>query len=393
MNMIIKKVLKKIISPVVLRNIKGFDNAIRSYYVDYLFGKGRVRELREVCIEVTFRCNCRCRMCPLYGIQTGGGKQLTESIKPNDELTIEEFKRLFNDLKSLGTESINLSGGEPFVRKDILEIAKLAKEAGLRVSFTTNGGVITEETARELVKLEVDNITISLDGPKEIHENIRKAKIFDNIMNVVDCIKKEKEKQNKIIPELSFLCTLSRLNQGHLLELLEVANRKRVPLYIDPMIFTTKEDNDNTKKEFEDKFIKKESFIMPEEIEKIDIELLEKEFENLFARAKILNHPVYMSIVGKRSRRKFFGDNSYSLVNKCFAPWNYCRIDPTGNVYPCSLSIQMGNLKNNNIREIVNGEKAVSFRNRLKSKGLFPLCKKCCILYSNNIFWNFLPKL
>ena len=393
MNKRIKDFLKKIISPVLLKNLQGLSEAVRTYYIDYLFRNGKIAVLKDICIEATFLCNCRCQMCPLYGKHTDDGKELIESMKKDKELTTAEFKALFQDLKSMGTESINFSGGEAFLRKDILEITNLACEAGFKVSFTTNGGVLTKETAKELVRLNVDNITISLDGPKAIHESIRKAKIFDNIMNAVDWINIEKEKQRKSLPSLSFLCTVSKLNQEHLFELVEIAKNKNLPLTIDPIIFSNIEDMINTKEELQDNFIKNESFIMPEEIGRVDTEILEKELAMVCSYARKLNQPVYISIEGKRTRKKFFQDPNYSVVKKCFSPWYSCRVDPYGNVYPCSLSICMGNLRENSIKEIINSDKAVSFRRRLKSKGLFDSCKKCCLLYSQNLFWNFLPRL
>lgn len=389
---IIKKILKKIIPLVVLKNLRGLSIA-KQYYKDYLFGKGKITRLRDVFIEVTFNCNCRCMMCPLYGVQTDGGKDLMKSIKENEELNFDEFKVLFNDLKDLGTKYINISGGELFLRKDILEVTTLAKKAGMSVSYTTNGGLINQKIAKKVVEIGVDSITISLDGPKDVHEYIRKAKIYDRIMNAVDWIKNEKEKQKKTVPALNFLCTISKLNQNHLVELAEIAKNKGLPLSIDPIIFTNEQNEKDTKEDFKDGFVKNESFIMPEEIGNIDVEALEEEFDRLRAYAKEVKLPVYISIDGRKTRKKFFSDSNYSIVNKCLAPWFSCRIDPFGNIYPCSLSIPMGNLRKNNIKEIINGKKAVGFRKKLKKKRLFPLCKKCCVLYSQNLIWNILPKL
>ncbi len=392
MTKIIKKILKKAISPVALKNLRGFI-AAKPYYMDYLFGKGRITALREVCIEITFKCNCRCLMCPLYGVHVNEGKDLVESIKTDNELTVDEFRELFNGLKRLGTQSVNFSGGEVFLRKDLFEITAMAKEAGMSVSYTTNGGLISQELARKVVEAEVDDINISLDGPKDVHEHVRKAKIFDKIMNAVDWITAEKERQNKKCPELNFLCTISRLNQSHLVELADIARSKGLLLTLDPIIFSNEEDEKTTKSNFQDGFIKKESFNIPDEISDIDVDALEGEFNDLRIRAKELGQPIYISIAGKKTRNKFFKDRDYSIVNKCFAPWYSCRIDPSGNVYPCSLSIAMGNLRKNNIEEIINGEKAVNFRNKLKKQGLFKLCKKCCVLYSQNKFWNYLPRI
>jgi len=394
MNKLIKSMLKNFIPRSLLMNLKGVSGVIKStYYADYLFNSGKIRALKEVCIEVTFRCNCRCLMCPLYGVQTNGSHELLENVKENKELDLAEFTALFRGLKELGTQYINFTGGEAFLRPDILDIAAMAKKAGIKVSFTTNGGLITPEIAKGLVELGIDVITFSLDGPKEIHDKIRKAKVFDRIMEAVDWITAEKIKRKSAVPSLSFLCTVSALNQNYLKELVPIAKKNNVSLTIDPIIFATQETWDNTKKYFREGFIKKENFVMPDEIGKIDIYALEKELDAVFALAKEIKQPVYVSIEGRKTRKRFFNDTEYSVVNKCLMPWYFCRVDPYGNVYPCSLSISMGNLRERGIKEIINGDNAVNFRKNLKEKRLFPFCKKCCVLYSHNAFWNLLPKL
>lgn len=392
-NGVAKNIIKSVVPSVVLKNFKGLSEAITSYYPQYLFGNGRIKTLKHVSIEVTFRCNCRCQMCPLYGVQVDGGKELINTIKEEKELTLEEFSKLFIELKEGGTCSVNFTGGEAFLRSDILDITRLAKEAGLEVSFTSNGGLINKEIAKVVVELGVDEIIFSLDGPKRIHEGIRKANIFDRIMAAVDYIEEEKKRQNKPNPSMNFLCTVSILNQNHLSELVGITKEKGLPLTIDPIIFTTEEDWEATKSAFNNGFIKKENFVMPDTIGKVNVDLLEKELEKVFLLAKDIGQPVYVSIADKETRRKFFDDPKYSIANKCFAPWYSCRIDPYGNVYPCSLSISMGNIRESNMRDIINGDKFVSFRKRLKENRLFPFCNKCCVLYSHNSFWNCLPKI
>ena len=82
----IKYILKKRIPLVVLKNINGFLGAIGSYYPSYLFGNGKIQLLKKVAIEITFKCNCRCQMCPLYGIHTHGGRKIINYMHENNEL-------------------------------------------------------------------------------------------------------------------------------------------------------------------------------------------------------------------------------------------------------------------------------------------------------------------
>ncbi len=393
MKKLLKTVSKKILPEVVVRNLIGMKKAA-SYYPDYVYGKGKIRKLKNVTIEVTLRCHCRCQMCPLYGVQTNAGEELIQSIKEQEELTTEEYAKLFQDLRDVGVESLTLSGGEAFLRKDILDLIKMAKENRFVVSITSTASEIKEDVAKKIVEYGLDCLTISLDGPKEVHEHIRQAKIFDKIMRNIDVIQKEKIKLNKTRPNIDFLCTVSALNQKYLVELVKVCKQKEIPLTIDPIIFTDEETMQETKqKATVGEFSKKESFLLPEDIVGIDVNSLVDEFHKVRKLSKDLNLPVYISIDGDKEIKRFFTEPDYSVVNKCFAPWYSLRIDPYGTIYPCSISTAMGNVRENNIDEIINNDKYVKFRCDLKENKLHPFCKKCCLLYSPQKYWNYLPKI
>ena len=121
----------------------------------------------SVNIEVTLACNMRCEHC---GSSAG---------RPRDnELTVEEFGRVFEDLKALGCEEVCLLGGEPFVRPDWFEIAKLADDLDLRIIFITNGYLVDEEIVNKIRSLKnIDRVGVSIDGAgAKTHDGIRRRK-------------------------------------------------------------------------------------------------------------------------------------------------------------------------------------------------------------------------
>ncbi|MBI4847298.1 MAG: radical SAM protein [Nitrospirae bacterium] len=389
-----KNTVKKVVSPVILKNLRGLSDAAASYYPDYVFCDGKIEKLKSVSIEVTFKCNCRCKMCPLYGVHTDGGGGVLETIRKEKELTTEEFSTLFKQLKNAGVRSVRFSGGEAFIRKDILELIKMAKEHMFELSITSNGGVISEDAARKIVEYGLDDLTISLDGPRDVHNKIRCSNVFDNIMKTVDLIKEQKAALKKSKPDVGFLCTVSALNQDSLCEVVRISREKEVPLTIDPIIFTDENTIGDTKSQVAaGNFFKQESFLLPEDIAGVDVGRLKQELDCVRRLAKELGQSVYVSIDNDDELERFFKDKDFSVVNKCFAPWYSLRIDPYGNVYPCSLSTLFGNVRESTVQEIINNEKYVAFRRKLKEKRLFPFCKKCCLLYSPQKYWNYLPKI
>lgn len=80
------------------------------------------------------------------------------------EIDTDAGKAFIRDLASFEVPVILFSGGEPLLRKDIFELVTLARELGLRTALSTNGTVITEETADKLKRLGFAEVGISLDG-------------------------------------------------------------------------------------------------------------------------------------------------------------------------------------------------------------------------------------
>lgn len=116
----------------------------------------------SIWINVTNACNLRCIHC-----------HLSSGTPLENELTTEEIYNIISEVKELGVKEIVISGGEPFCRKDILEILEYVRNRCERVTLITNGTLITEEIAEKLSNLKLA-IQVSLDGAsKETQDFIR----------------------------------------------------------------------------------------------------------------------------------------------------------------------------------------------------------------------------
>ena len=123
--------------------------------------------------NVTRRCNLKCVHC--YAHATG------EATK--DELTTEEGKILIDDLAQFGSPVVLFSGGEPLVRKDLVELADYAVKRGMRAVISTNGTLITRSVAQALKEVGLSYVGISLDGMREVNDRFRGVKgAFDRAM-------------------------------------------------------------------------------------------------------------------------------------------------------------------------------------------------------------------
>jgi radical SAM protein with 4Fe4S-binding SPASM domain len=126
--------------------------------------------------NLTYRCNLACEHCYL----DAGGLPLvdTENFADRSELGTEECFRVIDDIAAFAPECLTiLTGGEPLLRRDILEIVRRAAERGLWVVVGTNGVSITENLARRLAEAGARGLSLSLDAlDPDRHDGFRKVR-------------------------------------------------------------------------------------------------------------------------------------------------------------------------------------------------------------------------
>ncbi|MEA2191891.1 MAG: 3,8-cyclase, partial [Solirubrobacteraceae bacterium] len=118
---------------------------------------GHGRDIRDVRISVTDRCNFRCQYCmPAEGLPW---------LERDHVLSFEEIERLVTVLSSMGVRDIRLTGGEPLVRRDFPRLAKLLSsiEGVEDLSVTTNGYLL-ERDAGALVEAGINRFNVSVDS-------------------------------------------------------------------------------------------------------------------------------------------------------------------------------------------------------------------------------------
>jgi len=361
------------------------------YWIPYAFKRGRTYNPKEITIELTYRCNLKCVMCPQSIDYLSKDSKLLEKHRQVEELKKHELKSIIDNASLLGIKHIALTGGEIFLREDIFEIIESIKAKKMICSILTNGVLIKEREASKLVALGIDKITFSLDGPEKIHNEIRRDKnAYRNLINAVKFIKEEKIKRGSILPYLALTCTISSLNAPHLSELFNIADDLGIGITYGYLFYTNQTMNEKTNEIIKIGDAKEEDQNIPSELKKIDIEILKEEIKKINtlknkSRVKVsFQPPLNENEIAKR-----FYDDFFTYTSKCFYPWYAMRINPYGEVYPCSMNIIMGNIREERIEDIWNNKKYVEFRKALKRQGIFPRCTKCCKL--NYKFWSYLP--
>jgi len=307
---------------------------------------------------VTYRCNMRCSMCNIWK-------------KPKEkEITVEEVDSFFRKARRFFW--VGITGGEPFMREDIYEVAEtIIKHSDnlCALHFATNG-ILGEKIKNVIrrIRKKYKNLklvfTVSIDGTPELHNSIRGVQ--DSWARTVDTFRYLKEIPN-VKTQLGF--TISRSNTGKFKETFESIREKYPPLRFDDInvnIFqksTFYYDNNEM-----DDVGRKEVFNEIEDILFFDTDRFS--INNFLRRQYLKLYPRYC-------------ENRRSPV-KCQAMSSTVFIDPYGDIFPCAVfKRKLANIREmkENFESLWNSDEARKI-SRECMENLCPLCWSPCDAYS-----------
>ena len=123
--------------------------------------------------QITNVCNYYCSYC----IFASGPEKI------NGELSTAKIIKAVNELKEQGFTHIKFTGGEPFVRHDLVDILQHACNLRMVVDVSTNASFITEDKAKRLASMGLNMVHVSIDGhTKKIHEEVRGGKTYEKTL-------------------------------------------------------------------------------------------------------------------------------------------------------------------------------------------------------------------
>ncbi|MDZ4147171.1 MAG: GTP 3',8-cyclase MoaA [Flavobacteriaceae bacterium] len=273
------------------------------------------RKINYLRLAVTDRCNLRCNYCmPESGINFAENNKL---------LSIEELITVSENLVELGIDKIRITGGEPFVRKDLMVLMrKLAQMKGLKdISVTTNATLI-ENHIDELKALGITNVNLSLDAiNKETFEKITRRSHYEivhrNLLRLID---------EDFNIRINFV-VLDGQNTQDILPILELTKHHHVSVrFLEEMPFNGGSRTFNTIK-WDYKYIL--AFI---QTKYPDITLIPSEKTSTSINYKIKNHVGSFGLIPSFSR---------TFCGSC----NRLRISATGDVITCLYGKPVTNIR------------------------------------------------
>jgi MoaA/NifB/PqqE/SkfB family radical SAM enzyme len=324
--------------------------------------------------EATMRCNLHCEFCYV-------GDLLNIEGEWREEMTLEALARAFPDAPGF---QVSLTGGEIFMRKDIMSVLDLFRDKGYACGYlTTNGTIISEERAEALADLAASgflkHISVSIDGPGELHDAARGLKgTFDRTCAGLKRLQEAARRKHAPL-RVSINTTVAHESLEALDRMVEVAEELGVDaIGLNHLMFSTPEEVAETVRLIgADDASAIATFVTNDP--GLDVEIVREKVTALEAKCRRKN--VLFDFRPKVQPQLI--DNYYTpgarLEGRCFYPFLHARVSFSGKVYFCPfIRVEVGDLAHSSLEEIWNGDRYVDMRRRLVENGIFPVCRRCC---------------
>jgi len=299
---------------------------------------------KVIIFDYTNRCNFKCKTCDIW------------KIKEHNELSVEEWKGVILQLREwLGRYTATFSGGEPFLKPGLLELMRYATSMGVRCQLNTNGSLINEKVAKELVESGIiEGVGISLYSlDADVNNNIRGIAVFDIVKSALDRLI---EWNNKLSKNVSIhLCVLMvDRNLEEVPSLISWAKEMGIVIILQPLIenFTASHNPD---------WFKGDTMLPRVSMKK-------------------KGYPILNDMKQLKAFWNYYLNPTSILSYRCLAGVNNLTIHPGGQVSFCFNSNKIGNVRESKISDIWNNHKAVSTRKKMWG------CRQLCRI--NNCYFE-----
>jgi len=276
-------------------------------------------------------------------------------------------------LRSLKVRWVVFSGGEPLMHSDLSALARILHEEGIRTTLLTAG--LTLARHADLVAENVDDVIVSFDGPREIHDFIRGVPdAYRRLEHGVHALRIRRPGM-----PIHGRCTVQRANFRHLRATVAAAQKLKL-----------------TSLSFLAADISSEAFnhslpIPTEKTSKLSLrpgesDELQSELEGLISDCETKISPNFVRESPEKLRRigahfrAQTGEIPFTSP-RCNAPWVSAVIESDGAVRPCFFHQPFGNLQDGTLEEVLNSDAAIMFRSQIDISR-DSICQKCvCSLF------------
>jgi len=330
----------------------------------------RPNKLNQLIFFITSICDSRCRHCFYW-----------KNLNQVNDLSLEEIKKISSSLPPFF--DLLLSGGEPFLRKDLVEIIKIFRKNNKikTVNIPTNS-LRGEEIIRDIARIsEIDPelrvyINISLDGPVKIHDYIRGVSgNFEKAIDLLKSVYKISEEKDNIF--INLITVVNFYNYKYLENLMDYINKLKLP-----KVLHNFEILRGAPKESE--FIKEIPLKDYDNIYKKILDYQTKRFKDFYGgglkgwfQSKL--NRAHLKCFYKIQKNRYFNIKKWPM--DCVAGRNIFVIDYNGDVRACELRGKIINIREENYN--LSSQNKIFKKERKNIKKQRCDCTHICFLYQS----------
>jgi Fe-coproporphyrin III synthase len=320
-----------------------------------------IRSLPVLVVHAHTSCNCRCIMCDIW--KTREGKSFG----------VRDLQPHIASIKKLGVRWLVFSGGEPLLNPELPLLCALLRKENIRLTLLTTG-LLLQKCAAD-VAASFDDVIVSLDGPPQIHDAIRRV---DGAFALIATGMKAVRQHRHDLP-ITARTTVQKANHSHLRETVRAARE----IHLNGISFLA---TDLTSTAFNRPLAW--PVIRQDEIglSLQEVEALDAEIEAMIEEAPCGTKDAFVAETPDKLRRiaRHFRVHlglQPAEAPMCNAPWVSAVIEVDGSVRPCFFHPPIGNLQERSLESILNEPRARSFRENLVIQDN-PICRRCvCSLH------------
>jgi len=318
-----------------------------------------IRELPLLVILPHSRCNCRCVMCDIW------------RIRQVREITAADLDPHMASLRELKVQWVVFSGGEPLMHSDLSALTRMLRREGIRTTILTAGLWLERQAAH--VAEDFDDVIVSLDGPREIHDQVRGVPgAFDRLERGILALR-----QHRPSMQIHGRCTVQKGNFRYLRGVVGAAHK----LGLNSISFLAADLSTEAFNHSQALHYERSANIAPSAG---DLDGLKSALEELIDSCEEKSHYIRESREKLRRIASHFCASQGQIQHiapRCNAPWVSAVIESDGSVRPCFFHPPFGNLRDGTFSEVLNSDPAIRFRGQL-DVSRDAICRKCvCSLF------------
>jgi len=329
-------------------------------------------------LSVNNRCNYFCKFCDV-GLSNIDKKRANSDFAYNlmtDEMiSIDIWKRFLDDVSKF-KPIIAMTTTEPSLYRYLIDMVNYIHLRGMQAWVTTNGYLLPQ-LADKLLEARLDRLQVSIDGPAEVHNQIRGME--GGYERAMEGIRKIMSKRENGKPYVSINTVVCDSNYNRLVDTLNAVSCDEISF--SHLNFVTDEMAELQNK-LHKPYIGTPTSLSNVKLDAIDLDVLHEQMQQL--RAHTGNPKVVISPDLDREglevhyRRHLI---PHAHMRTCKAMTTVGQILADGSVTistRCLSTVRLGNIKDEPFSQIWRGEKFKAFRTYMDKIGLMPACMRCC---------------